>query len=122
MQKTQRRVTVLCLMSYLPRVAHAHKFVYVSSEELGSSNVYRLPINDSLSRWIYQSAVSECGDFKSEVTVGNPAAQALRGVAMVVSDVRDDHRGVWRSPSRDVAEPIAARKCKNNLPHSLSAP
>ena len=31
---------------------------------------------------------------------------------MVVSDIRDDHRGAWRSPSRDMAEPIAARKCK----------
>ena len=28
---------------------------------------------------------------------------------MVVSDVRDDHRGAWRSLSGDVAKPIARR-------------
>ena len=27
----------------------------------------------------------------------------------------DDFRGAWRSPSRDVAEPIAARKCKKQF-------
>ena len=40
---------------------------------------------------------------------------------MVVSNVREGHRGAWRSLSGDVVEPVAERKQKNSCSHSLSS-
>ena len=82
MQKTQRRITVLCLMSYLRLTFNVYRLTFT---------VYRLPITDPLSRWFYQSSC--CAGFVS--------------VAMVVTVVRDGPRGAWRSLSGDVAKPIA---------------
>ena len=90
-------------------MAHAHYARIPVVKELGDSNVYRLPFTD------YRLPNPCDGGF-----INPPAAQASRGVAMVVSVVRDGLRGAWRSLSGGVAEPIAARKCRNNFSPSLS--